>query len=220
MLRLPRVVNANTLKACTRQSSAFRPIAQQSRQFSVVNTQKQFFTPVKRAFDTKNTSFGASKILALATVSSATTPLLFRNPVHCQAAFAQRNETLDAAVKESNRISAQSSNKPIFNKGELTFGTFLGICTGFLVKKVGKIFAAFVGTGFVFLQYLSQQGYVTVHWDRLEGRYISTLDKDGDGKVSKRDLHSKWQTFINLLTNNIQFKSTFLIGFYAGMRYG
>lgn len=66
-------------------------------------------------------------------------------------AFAQRNETLDAAVKESNRISAQS-NKPIFNKGELTFGTFLGICTGFLVKKVGKIFAAFVGTGFVFLQ--------------------------------------------------------------------
>ncbi|CAO3609210.1 unnamed protein product [Mucor hiemalis] len=151
MLRLPRVVNANTLKACTRQSSTFRPIAQQSRQFSVINSQKQFFTPVKRVFDTKNTSFGASKIIALATVSSATTPLLFRNPVQCQGAFAQRNETLDAAVKESNRISAQS-NKPIFNKGELTFGTFLGICTGFLVKKVGKIFAAFVGTGFVFLQ--------------------------------------------------------------------
>lgn len=96
----------------------------------------------------------------------------------------------------------------------------MGICTGFLIKKVGKVFAAFVGTGFVFLQYLSQQGYVTIHWDRLEGRYTKTLDVDNDGKVTKRDLHSKWQTFVNLLTNNIQFKSTFLIGFYVGLRYG
>lgn len=67
---------------------------------------------------------------------------------------------------------------------------------------------------------MSQQGYITVHWDRLEGRYTKTLDADHDGKVTRRDIHSKWQTFVNLLTNNIQFKSTFLIGFYAGMRYG
>jgi uncharacterized membrane protein (Fun14 family) len=57
----------------------------------------------------------------------------------------------ETTISEGPRITAEH-NKPILNKGELTFGTFLGICTGFLVKKVGKIFAAFVGTGFVFLQ--------------------------------------------------------------------
>lgn len=67
---------------------------------------------------------------------------------------------------------------------------------------------------------MAQQGYITVHWDRLEGGYKKALDVDKDGKVSTRDLQSKWQKFINILTSNIQFKSTFLVGFYAGMRYG
>ncbi|KAI8082588.1 FUN14 family-domain-containing protein [Gilbertella persicaria] len=116
-------------------------------------------------------------------------------------------------------IHQTKGQKSIFNRGELTFGTFLGLCTGFLVKKVGKLFAAFIGTGFVFLQYLSQQGYVTVHWDRLEGRYNSTFDTDKDGRVTRRDLSSKWQNFVNFLTSNIQFKSTFLVGFFAGLRY-
>lgn len=65
------------------------------------------------------------------------------------AAYAQSPNAFK--IDESDRVTLGNS-KPIFNKGELTFGTFLGICTGFLVKKVGKIFAAFVGTGFVFLQ--------------------------------------------------------------------
>lgn len=181
-----------------------------------------FATPAKRVFETK--PLGASKIVALATLTTASTPLLFKSTVQCQSAaaaagFNQAHNTFEAANLENLKINAHN-NKPIFNKGELTFGTFLGICTGFLVKKVGKIFAAFVGTGFVFLQYLAQQGYVTVHWDRLEGRYTNALDADKDGKVSKRDLTSKWQKFVNLLTSNIQFKSTFLVGFYAGIRYG
>lgn len=67
------------------------------------------------------------------------------------AAFAQGPDALNAAINENKKISGEH-NKPIFNRGELTFGTFLGLCTGYLVKKVGKIFAAFVGTGFVFLQ--------------------------------------------------------------------
>ncbi|KAI8997414.1 FUN14 family-domain-containing protein, partial [Pilobolus umbonatus] len=110
--------------------------------------------------------------------------------------------------------------KPLFRKEELSFGAFLGICTGFLIKKVGKIFAAFVGTGFVFLQYLSHEGYITVNWDRLEGRYTRTLDLDKDGVVTKKDINTRWNSFINLLTQNIQFKSTFLIGLYTGLRYG
>ncbi|KAI8647101.1 FUN14 family-domain-containing protein [Parasitella parasitica] len=217
MLRLPRIVNPNVLKSCARQNTAK---ALQMRQYSMLSAHKTVLAaPTKRVFDTN--PLGASKMLALVTMTTASTSLFFKPSVQCQAAagFNQPNRTFEAASYESQKIGAHG-NKSIFNKGELTFGTFLGICTGFLVKKVGKIFAAFVGTGFVFLQYLSQQGYVTVHWDRLEGRYTSTLDADKDGKVSKRDLTSKWQKFVNLLTNNIQFKSTFLIGFYASIRYG
>ncbi|RCH94085.1 hypothetical protein CU098_010327 [Rhizopus stolonifer] len=204
MLRLPRTVN--TLKACSRQ-----PL--KSIQTRSLMTTKQIHTmPVKHAIENK--PLGASKIIALATAGTMATPLLFKKPAQCQAAAYVHEPTpvMDA-------IHQTKGQKSIFNRGELTFGTFLGLCTGFLVKKVGKLFAAFIGTGFVFLQYLSQQGYVTVHWDRLEGRYNSTFDTDKDGRVTRRDLSSKWQNFVNFLTSNIQFKSTFLVGFFAGLRY-
>jgi uncharacterized membrane protein (Fun14 family) len=67
---------------------------------------------------------------------------------------------------------------------------------------------------------MSFKGFITVHWDRIEGSYTNTLDVDKDGKVTTKDLHRKWNTFIGILTHNIQFKSTFLAGFYAGIRYG
>ncbi|EPB87932.1 hypothetical protein HMPREF1544_05223 [Mucor circinelloides 1006PhL] len=217
MLRLPRLVNAHALKGCARQN-AVKGV--HMRNYSMLNAKSAVMAaPAKRVFEP--TPLGASKIIALATMTTASAPLFYKPSAQCQAAakFNSIHDTFEAASYENKKINAHH-NKPIFNKGELTFGTFLGICTGFLVKKVGKIFAAFVGTGFVFLQYLSQQGYVTIHWDRLEGGYTNALDLDKDGKVSKRDLTSRWQKFVNFLTNNLQFKSTFLIGFYAGIRYG
>lgn len=242
MLRLPRLVNAHALKGCARQQAAKNipmrnysmlhaktgknhPIVKCAHKLHRLNMAiiaVMAAAPAKRVFE-PNTPLGASKIIALATMTTAASaPLFYKPAVQCQAAAAKFNsihDTFEAASYENQKINAHH-NKPLFNKGELTFGTFLGVCTGFLVKKVGKIFAAFVGTGFVFLQYLSQQGYVTVHWDRLEGGYTNALDVDKDGKVSKRDLTSRWQKFVNFLTNNLQFKSTFLIGFYAGIRYG
>ncbi|KAG2194508.1 hypothetical protein INT47_005781 [Mucor saturninus] len=197
MLRLPRVLNGNTIKACTRPAFQHQP-------------KRLLQTTQVKSLQVRPYSFGTSKVLALTAFSGAmATPLMFnKKAVHCEAAFA------------TEPLFEKKLSKPLLNKGELTFGTFLGVCTGFLIKKVGKIFAAFVGTGFVFLQYLAQQGYVTVHWDRMEGGYKNTLGVDKDGRVSTKVLQSKWQKFMNILTSNIQFKSTFLIGFYAGMRYG
>jgi uncharacterized membrane protein (Fun14 family) len=81
------------------------------------------------------------------------------------------------------------------------------------------MFAFCVGTCYVFLQYLANLGYVTIHWDRVEQKYNRHMDVDKDGKVTNRDVQSKWNTLIAVLTNNIQFKSTFLAGFYVGLRY-
>ncbi|OBZ87840.1 FUN14 domain-containing protein 1 [Choanephora cucurbitarum] len=193
MFRLSRTIQTNAFRAC--QTRTLKP------------TQARWFTHIK--------PLQTSKIIPTLAVTTTTlaAPLLFKQPVHCQAAF------VEPPVMQESPILKQT-DKSVFNRNELTFGTFLGLCTGFLVKKVGKIFAGCVGLGFVFLQYLSHEGYVTVHWDRLQGRYTNSLDLDKDGRVTRGDLNSTWQKFVNFLTNNIQFKSTFLIGFYAGLRYG
>ena len=51
---------------------------------------------------------------------------------------------------------------------------------------------------------MSAKGYVTVHWDRMQAGYNKQLDVDKDGRVTVRDVQSKWRKFIDLLTKNIQ----------------
>ncbi|ORX60593.1 hypothetical protein DM01DRAFT_1281911 [Hesseltinella vesiculosa] len=108
----------------------------------------------------------------------------------------------------------------LVRKGELSFGMVLGLCTGYLIKKVGKLFALMVGVGFVFLQYLSFNGFITVNWDRMEGKYNEKMGVDQHGRVTYKNAKKKWNALVGLLTHNIQFKSTFLVGLYAGVRYG
>ncbi|KAI8331045.1 FUN14 family-domain-containing protein [Chlamydoabsidia padenii] len=121
--------------------------------------------------------------------------------------------------KTTDLKDAQAS-QTLIHKGELSFGVVLGFCTGFLVKKVGKFFAAMVGVAFLFMQYLSSKGYVTVNWNRMEHQYNRQLGIGKDGKGATSALHSKWDDFVGFLTSNIQFKSTFLLGLYGGIHYG
>ncbi|ORZ12255.1 FUN14 family-domain-containing protein [Absidia repens] len=112
------------------------------------------------------------------------------------------------------------AKKTLLHKGELSFGIFLGFCTGYFIKKVGKLFALMVGAGFMFLQYLSFNGFITIHWERLEGSYNRRLGVDKEGKVTTQAVRSKWKGFVGFLTHNLQFKSTFMVGLYGGLRYG
>jgi hypothetical protein len=59
-----------------------------------------------------------------------------------------------------------------------------------------------------------------VHWDAIENNWRGGLDADKDGRVTGHDLKRKWNTLTGFLTHNLQFKSSFMIGFYAGIRYG
>ncbi|ORZ24339.1 FUN14 family-domain-containing protein [Absidia repens] len=117
-------------------------------------------------------------------------------------------------------LSCQDAKKSLIHKGELSFGIVLGFCSGYLIKKVGKFFALMVGAGFMFLQYLSLNGYITVHWDRMEGGYKKQMGVDKDGKVTTQTIRSKWDAFVGFMTHNLQFKSTFMVGVYAGIHYG
>ncbi len=47
---------------------------------------------------------------------------------------------------------SQTRKNELINKRDITFGSILGFCTGFLFKKIGKMVAIAIGIGFVFLQ--------------------------------------------------------------------
>ncbi|KAJ8656019.1 hypothetical protein O0I10_008241 [Lichtheimia ornata] len=166
------------------------------------------------------------KPLAIATATIGSSAFL-KKPVLCQQAYANIPPAAPPAtgIFDDNPGSARKPtdaevSKSLFHTGELSFGAVLGVCTGYLIKKVGKLFALAIGAGFIFLQYMSFKGYITVHWDRLEGGYQRRLDVDKDGRVTHRDIRSHWDRFVGFLTHNIQFKSTFLVGLYTGIRYG
>ncbi|KAG0238870.1 hypothetical protein BGW42_000031 [Actinomortierella wolfii] len=112
------------------------------------------------------------------------------------------------------------SKEPLISTREITFGTVMGLGSGFLFKKLGKLILLVIGLGFVSLQLLANQGYVTVHWSRFERRFKDSFDLDGDGKVTVNDAKHGFRALIDLLTKNFQFKSTFIGGFVMGFRYG
>lgn len=66
----------------------------------------------------------------------------------------------------SDAVTGRNGRGGLFHKGELSFGVVLGFCTGYLIKKVGKLFALAVGAGFVFLQVK----FGAISRDRLHGR--------------------------------------------------
>ncbi|KAI1314960.1 FUN14 domain-containing protein 1 [Mortierella claussenii] len=110
-------------------------------------------------------------------------------------------------------------NEPLINSKELTFGMAMGLCSGYLMKKLGKMMMLVVGLGFVSLQLLANSGYITVNWVKFERRFKDQFDVDRDGKVTMNDAKHGFRWLIGLLTRNFQFKSTFVGGFVLGFRY-
>ncbi|KAF9177359.1 hypothetical protein BGZ51_008861 [Haplosporangium sp. Z 767] len=113
-----------------------------------------------------------------------------------------------------------NGNDPMISTKELSFGTAMGVCSGFLFKKLGKMFLLVAGLGFVSLQMLANSGYIQVNWILIESRFKEKFDLDKDGKVTVKDARHGMNWIIDILTRNFQFKSTFAGGFYLGFRYG
>ncbi|KAG0253168.1 hypothetical protein BG011_006514 [Mortierella polycephala] len=109
---------------------------------------------------------------------------------------------------------------PIINTRELTFGTLMGLCSGYLFKKLGRMMMLVIGLGFVSLQLLTTSGYIHVNWGLIESRFKEKFDLDKDGKVTMNDARHGFRGLMLLLTRNFQFKSTFVSGFVLGFKYG
>lgn len=101
-----------------------------------------------------------------------------------------------------------------------TFGTLSGVCTGYAFKRLGREAAYILGLGFISLQVLAYNGYVTVNWNKVEGDFNNSLDINKDGKVDSEDL----QLWANKMYNVVKYHGPtgagFGTGVYLGLRYG
>ena len=60
--------------------------------------------------------------------------------------------------------------------GKLTFGGFVGYCSGIAAKKIGKAVAAAIGLGFIAIQGAVYTGYVDVDWAKVQDDVIKKVD--------------------------------------------
>ncbi|KAF9962457.1 FUN14 domain-containing protein 1 [Mortierella alpina] len=188
---------------------------------------------IKTAFKRAGSGMAATSSRTLIGAGAATTcifgPLIYsRSAVGLGLASTSSSRymaycapAIPIGVRSNTSYDAYGYQKePLINTKELTFGMAMGLCSGFLFKKLGKMMMLVVGLGFVSLQMLTSSGYVQVNWALIERRFKDQFDVDGDGKVTMNDAKHGFRWLMELLTRNFQFKSTFVGGFVLGFRYG
>uniref|UniRef100_A0A7S1Z4Q8 Uncharacterized protein n=1 Tax=Trieres chinensis TaxID=1514140 RepID=A0A7S1Z4Q8_TRICV len=123
--------------------------------------------------------------------------------------------------KESDASDAISKAldkmKPAMSK--MTFGAFVGYCSGVAAKKVGKAIAAAIGMGFIALQGAVYTGYVEVDWKKVQNDAVTKIDTDADGKITIDDAKTYWQKLKKILTNKVPDAGGFSLGFLYGVTY-
>ncbi|KAF9937866.1 FUN14 domain-containing protein 1 [Modicella reniformis] len=156
-------------------------------------------------------------IAAGAIVTSVAGPLIFSRSTVLGCSFApfsashRRVAHCAAVTRTSDTRITVLDDEPLINSKELTFGMVMGLCSGFLFKKLGKMMMLVVGFGFVWLQLLSSSGYIHINWTLIERRFKGIFDADGDGKVTMNDAKHGFRWLMGLLTKNFQFKSSFSV---------
>jgi len=63
---------------------------------------------------------------------------------------------------------------------KITFGSFVGYCSGSAAKKVGKLLAVLGGLAFIAIQSAAYSGYLQVDWEKVQNDAIATVDVVSD----------------------------------------
>ncbi|ORX43797.1 hypothetical protein BCR36DRAFT_586498 [Piromyces finnis] len=120
----------------------------------------------------------------------------------------------DSEVELPNEITGKGTAK------EISIGCIAGFCSGYATKKLSKGAGVAIGAGFLGIQALNYLGLVTVHWDVLEKKLVSSLDQDEDGKLTQKDVNIATARYIHLLTQDLPFAGGFVASFALGMKCG
>ncbi len=90
----------------------------------------------------------------------------------------------------------------------LGVGGIAGWAVGYTLKKVAKIVAIILGISVISLQYLAYKNWITIDWTKVQN------------SVDKQALENGAQGLMSILTYNLPFAGTFLIGFFIGFKKG
>ncbi|CAK9043619.1 unnamed protein product [Durusdinium trenchii] len=103
----------------------------------------------------------------------------------------------------------------------VSVGGLMGVCSGFALKKVGKLAAGLFGGLFCLQQALAYQGYVTVNWSKVEKDLTEVLDVNKDGKLDAGDVNEGYTKVLKVLQSNTAgLSGGFAGGFLLGVRLG
>ena len=64
--------------------------------------------------------------------------------------------------------------KPIIAK--ISFGSIMGYCSGYALKKAGKAAAVILGAGFIAVQTCVSYGYLQVDWNKVKDDAVKRVD--------------------------------------------
>gem|GEM_PF-6734371 len=91
----------------------------------------------------------------------------------------------------------------------LGFGGICGFVTGFAVKKVARIFAVILGIIFVVIQFFAFKGWVVVDWNQI-AQSSDLFTGEGASRYMRE--------LIDVLSTNLPFGSSFLVGLFMGVK--
>lgn len=105
--------------------------------------------------------------------------------------------------------------------GQLSVGALAGFCSGYALKKVGKVAAFVGGLAFIGFQVARYNGVVkSPDWKAVDKQFVAALDANGDGKVDMEDVSLHLQKLQAYLSVGLPSSTAFGIAFILGLRYG
>ena len=104
---------------------------------------------------------------------------------------------------------------------QMGMGGFFGVCSGYALKKIGRLAAVGTGVVFIFLQGLAYKGFIDINWEKVQAKVKEAIDLNNDGKLDGGDLLVLWNKYIKpVLTYHLPGAVGFPVGFLLGFKNG
>jgi len=103
--------------------------------------------------------------------------------------------------------------------GQITFGYFCGVVSGYALKRIGLRVAFALGSLFIVAQTFSYLGYIDIKWNKVQQSVVAKIDTDDDGKITTSDLKVYWQKFKEVMSYNLPAGGGYSLGVASGLAF-
>jgi uncharacterized membrane protein (Fun14 family) len=93
-----------------------------------------------------------------------------------------------------------------------------GYTAGFAAKRAFKVLVFTAGCFFISMQVMASNGYISVHFDKMEDAFNETFDLNGDGKTDGADAQEAQDRLKKRLGAGVPCAASFGAGFLFGLR--